>query len=264
MKRSLKETLGGVDLLPVPPDMDERVQRARMSGPSSVEPLDQRSGPSRLTGLAAGVVGLVLTVALVLSLLPGRNGQRPGDLASAGVDVVCTERGPTLAGGPLVAGPGGVEVSVSNLASVAATVTFGDIVKEFPPGVTQATLLIPPGRVEVGCVAEGFTQGASYSTDTLTVSDPNGYWMASSFSCPGSMIGSFPDYYNPPRTGDPTELARQDFLGAEPADVFTMIEYSDPNFGVVVVEREGRRVARVIYTKLPEGQWEFAGGLECE
>lgn len=260
MKRELRESLSGVELLPVPLDIDTRVQRKRASGSAWNEHGDSRRR-SRAPGLAVGFAGLILVLSIAWSL-SNLSGNRP-EATGGGLRVVCTAGGPVLSEGLTMAGEDGVLVTVLNRASAPATVTIGEVSREFQPGETVVTLPVPPGTAEVGCVADGFTSQASYSTSNLLVQDPNGFWMASSFSCSEHSTGSFPGYSNPARPGEPTDLAKEDLAHTQPDDTFTRIEYSDPDTAIVVVVRDGQRVARAAYRGLADGQWVFAGSLEC-
>jgi hypothetical protein len=264
MNRQVKEVLMDIEHLAIPSDMDERVSRYRSSDLPPLESPTASSMRSRLGGLAVGLSGLILVVVVAVSLAPGDDESMQNPVGLGVVEIACTEQGPVVSESRLVAGPRGVAIAITNRSAATATLTVDDIVVKVNPGTHRMTLPIPPGPAIVDCLADNFAGTADYSSEAISVADPRGYWMASFFDCPGASIGTSPSFYNPPREGNPVDLARDDFAGTLPEDVFTRVEYSDNETAVVLVQRDGSYIARLSYVAARDGKWEYSGGLECD
>lgn len=261
MKRIPQHVLKEVDDLPVPSDMDERVRKAREDG-SAVRSFSPPSRRKPVASLAVGLAGLALVVAIATSLFPSRRPSADGTMAAGTIEIRCSRRGPVLSNDHAIAGPNGISLLMTNPLTSPVSFSFGALQEVVPPGSQKATLPLPPGSTEVDCTSASIPR-ATYHAASLNVSDPEGYWMAESFSCPGPQVGTLADYGTRPLPEAPIDQARSDFLDAKPGDKFVKVQYSDPETAIVLIERDGTAIARFDYTRTSDSLWEFVGGLEC-
>jgi hypothetical protein len=113
-------------------------------------------------------------------------------------------------------------------------------------GVTEASLSVPPGRVEVRCVNDAGGYDANAPSAELTVVDPDRLWVSPDLTC-GTTVRLQLDAGPAPDSPDPEALARAALGGLLPGDTLLKPGYPGTQWhgSLMLVVREGQPIATV-------------------
>jgi hypothetical protein len=189
-------------------------------------------------------------------------------LVSTTIDVVCGPDGATeLHNFDVVTSPDGVHFHVDNRAG--EPVSLNGAGRDFRPGVSEQTALIPPGEYEIACWPSSKHSGQEPETQTVHVTDPNGLFVRPALKCPeGSPQagGATLDYASDARgtKGEPVDIARDVLVGLESSDEVIAVGYPEAEFPQVAVLRDGKQVAHLRYSPAEKGEWLLGGYSACD
>lgn len=110
--------------------------------------------------------------------------------------LTCTDDGPVVDTGTVVATPGGVRIVVEDATSTPRTyLTYDsqgmggdDVIDQLPSSTVYA---LPPGEVRLGCAEPPAMEG---TTVVVEVVDPHGYWSSTTLDQLGCGWGSIPSW----------------------------------------------------------------------
>ncbi len=212
--------------------------------------------------MRAGRLTLLLAAAAVVAAASAC-GQSPAKTAPAAADVpdqvrlVCNRDGSRLL--TPVARPqrDGLHLLLVNRGPAAA-LSVGDAGENAPHGRSRHVLVLPPGRVRVGCLSD-----RDLATDppdrsglvALTVSDPRGVWIPDHLSCRRASIG-ISDHVAGARglrRGLAADARRA--LGARPGDRVGPAGYPAARVRELRLVRDGRVLGTVTYAPDGHGGW---------
>ncbi len=125
-----------------------------------------------------------------------------------------------------------------------------------------------PGTLGIACWPFSDHRGPEPATVSLTVQDPEHWYVEGELQCAADDDGSaldlelVPTYKGDPEASISPEEARPLIVGLLPEDEVVLPGFPDASHDGVVVIRDGRPIARVGFA-LIDGQWVQRGGQVC-
>jgi hypothetical protein len=163
--------------------------------------------------------------------------------------------------------PDGVHVAITNTGDLLASFSVGELGGDgVQPGDGKETVWqLPPGESTISCSVESPDVGGVATSASLTIVDPNAYFVPAELSCT-SVVGQIPEYGEGTTgfAGDPVQVVRAHVSGLEFDDTVQLALYPDSEQPVVRVVRDGEVVARATLREDGQGGWLLDALEHCD
>ncbi len=215
--------------------------------------------------LAIGIAGLGILL-LVPRLGRESNQNKVSSSTVPATQVVCDDAGTHVTSTSANAQTDGVHFQVSNLTG--QTVSFGGPMSslEVPPGTSNVAISLPGGPQAVTCANPQRDALHQTSLANIDVIDDQGLWRPDTLECSGWIENTPKVGGTPFRRDDPLDLARSHLNAAgvsRAGDAFARAGYPEQRDAVVILERGGKRIARVAFLSDRNGGVKISLSLVC-
>jgi len=175
--------------------------------------------------------------------------------------IVCDGTTTTVETPEVAAQADGVHLRVENAGAEDLGIQFETTGRGDNAALGTSNLLVPiaPGDERVRCLSSGDDTGGPGGWQTITVTDPSGFYVSAELECAGGQVGTGISDYVPGAKGDPDPaVAAADYFADQmgTGDEVVAAGYpEDPGSRTFVLRSDGVRIGSVSYEPDGQGGW---------